>query len=426
VLDYHSDGVEILHRNQFMGLRGIENSVTKLTDVFVPKENLIGKEGMGLKIALSTLNTGRLALPAICVGGSKWATRVAREWSNERVQWGQPVGKHDAVAQKIAFIAATAFGLEAVVDVSGRLADNKKNDIRIEAAIAKLYGSEMGWKVMDELVQIRGGRGFETAESLKARGEKPIPVEQALRDMRINRVFEGSTEIMHLLIAREAVDKHLEVAGEILEGDGDLKEKAKVAVQAGKFYSSWLPQLAVGKGQNPGSFDEFGSLAKHLRFAERNSRKLARSTFYAMTRYQAGLERKQAVLGRIVDIGAELFAIASAVVYADTIKREHPERGDSAYELADLFAKQARRRVDALFTALWQNDDDAGYKAAQKVLGGEFAWLEEGILEQSGDAPQVAGQPNGNGNGAAPSSSRKATKEHANGNGAKPVAAKVQ
>src|SRR3954468_16109940 len=421
VLDYHSDGVEVLHRNQFMGLRGIENSVTKLTDVFVPKENLIGKEGMGLKIALSTLNTGRLALPAICVGGSKWATRVAREWSKERVQWGQPVGKHDAVAQKIAFIAATAFGLEAVVDVSGRLADNKKNDIRIEAAIAKLYGSELGWQVMDELVQIRGGRGFETAESLKARGEKPIPVEQALRDMRINRVFEGSTEIMHLLIAREAVDKHLEVAGEILEGDGGLAEKAKVAVGAAKFYSKWLAQLTVGQGQNPRSYDEFGKLAKHLRFAERNSRKLARSTFYAMTRYQAGLERKQAVLGRIVDIGAELFAIASAVVYADTIKRENPQRGESAYELADLFAKQCRRRIDALFTALWQNDDDEGYKAAQKVLGGEFTWLEEGILEQSGDAPQVAGQPNRNGHG--PDSSRDATKEHANGNGASaPVA----
>ncbi len=419
VLDYHSEGVEVLHRNQFMGLRGIENSVTQLTNVFVPKENLIGKEGMGLKIALSTLNTGRLALPAICVGGAKWATRVAREWSNERVQWGKPVGKHDAVAQKIAFIAATTFGLEAVVDVSGRLADNKRNDIRIEAAIAKLYGSEMAWKIMDELLQVRGGRGFETAESLKARGEKPVPVEQALRDMRINRVFEGSTEIMHLLIAREAVDKHLEVAGEILEGDGDLKEKAKVALQAGKFYSTWLPQLAIGKGQRPGSFDEFGPLAKHLRFVERNSRKLARSTFYAMTRYQAGLEQKQAVLGRIVDIGAELFAIASAVAYADTIKRENPARGESAYELADLFVKQARRRVDALFTALWQNDDDAGYKGAQKVLAGEFTWLEEGILEQSGDAPQVASpEINDNGDGRA----------HAegNGNGNVPVAAKVQ
>jgi hypothetical protein len=424
VLDYKSDGVTVEHRNAFMGLRGIENSVTRLENVFVPAENVIGREGMGLKIALSTLNTGRLALPAICVGAGKWATKVAREWSTQRVQWGQPVGKHDAVAQKIAFIAASAFGLEAVVDVSGRLADDKKNDIRIEAAIAKLYGSEMGWKIVDELMQVRGGRGYETAESLLARGEKPIPVEQVMRDMRINRIFEGSTEIMHLLIAREAVDKHLEVAGEILEGDGDLKEKAKVAVQAGKFYAKWLPQLVVGEGQKPGSYDELGSLATHIRFVEANSRKLARTTFYAMTRYQAGLERKQAVLGRIVDIGAELFAIASAVVYADTIKREQPERGESAYELADLFAQQARRRVDDLFDAVWRNEDDANYRTAQRVLEGRFEWLEEGILEQSADKPQVAGQPDPA--EAEADSSREATAEHANGNGATPVPTPVQ
>src|SRR4051812_27930621 len=243
VLDYASEGVTVTHRNAFMGLRGIENSVTKLENVFVPAENLIGKEGWGLKIALSTLNTGRLALPAICVGQAKWATKIAREWSSQRVQWGRPIGKHDAVAQKNAFIAASAFGMEAMLDVASRLADEKRNDIRIEAAIAKLYGSELAWKVLDELIQVRGGRGYETAESLKARGEKPVPAEQALRDMRINRIFEGSTEIMHLLIAREAVDKHLEVAGEILEGDGSLAEKAKVAVGAAKFYSRWLPQL---------------------------------------------------------------------------------------------------------------------------------------------------------------------------------------
>jgi alkylation response protein AidB-like acyl-CoA dehydrogenase len=393
VLPYDTDGITVENRNQFMGLRGIENSVTLLEDVFVPNENVIGKEGQGLKIALSTLNTGRLALPAICVGVGKWATKVAREWSAERVQWGRPVGKHDAVAQKIAFIAGSAFGLEAMLDVASRLADDKKNDIRIEAAIAKLYGSEIGWKIVDELMQIRGGRGYETAESLKARGEKPVPVEAAFRDMRINRIFEGSTEIMHLLIAREAVDQHLEVAGEILEGDGSLSEKAKIGVQAAKFYGKWLPQLAVGEGQKPGAYDEFGSLAGHVRFAERGSRKLARSTFYAMTRYQAKLEQRQALLGRIVDIGAELFAISSAVVYADTIKREHPERGEQAYELAELFCSQARRRVDTLFHELWANDDVDNYKAAMGVLDGRYEWLEEGVADPSGDGPQVASQP---------------------------------
>jgi alkylation response protein AidB-like acyl-CoA dehydrogenase len=381
VLPYDTPGVTVEHRNAFMGLRGIENSVTRLEGVFVPRENVIGQEGQGLKIALTTLNTGRLALPAICVGTAKWATKVAREFASERVQWGQPVGKHDAVAQKIAFIAATAFGLEAMLDVASRLADDKRSDIRIEAAIAKLYASELGWQVMDELMQVRGGRGYETAESLKARGERPVPVEQQLRDMRINRIFEGSSEIMHLLIAREAVDQHLEVAGEILEGDGDLKEKARAALQAGRFYAKWLPQLAVGEGQKPRAYEQFGDLAEHLRFVERSSRKLARSTFYAMGRWQARLEKRQAVLARIVDIGAELFAMSSAVVYADTIRSEQPARAAEAAELADLFCKQSQRRVGDLFRALWSNEDVENYALAQKVLEGRYGLLEEGFAD---------------------------------------------
>jgi alkylation response protein AidB-like acyl-CoA dehydrogenase len=407
-------GITVAHRNQFMGLRGIENSVTLFDNVRIPKSNLIGKEGEGLKIALSTLNTGRIALPAICVGTAKWATKVAREWGSERVQWGQPVGRHEAVAHKISYIAATAFGLEAMLDVTSRLADDKRNDIRIEAAIAKLLGSEMGWKVVDELVQIRGGRGFETAESLQARGEKPVPVETAFRDMRINRIFEGSTEVMHLLIAREAVDQHLQVAGDILEPDTELKDKAKAALGAGKFYAKWFPSLVVGEGHRPGSYSEFGPLAEHLRYVERSARKQARATFYAMNRYQAKMERKQAFLGRIVDIGAELYAIAAACVYAKTIEQEHPERAEQARELADLFSRQARRRADVLFEELWHNDDDLNTKRACGVLDGRYTWVEEGIVDPSGDGPMIpeeikseqrdaevasAGSGNGNGNG---------------------------
>src|SRR5215203_5515032 len=381
VLPYDTPGVTVEHRNSFMGLRGIENSVTRLDGVFVPRENVIGQEGQGLKIALTTLNTGRLALPAICVGTAKWATKIAREFASERVQWGQPVGKHDAVAQKIAFIAASAFGLEAMLDVASRLADDKQNDIRIEAALAKLYASELGWQVIDELMQVRGGRGYETAESLKARGERPVAVEQQLRDMRINRIFKGSTEIMHLLIAREAVDKHLEVAGEILEPQTAVADKLRDALEAGGFYAKWLPQLTVGEGQKPGAYERFGSLATHLRFVERSSRRLARSTFYAMGRWQAKLEKRQAVLGRIVDIGAELFAMSAAVVYATTIRTERPDRAAEAAELADLFCKQAARRVGTLFRALWSNDDVENYALAQRVLDGRYFLLEEGVAD---------------------------------------------
>jgi hypothetical protein len=207
--------------------------------------------------------------------------------------------------------------------------------------------------------------------------------------MRINRIFEGSTEIMHLLIAREAVDQHLQVAGDVVLGDVALADRAKAAVKAGAFYAKWFPTLTTGAGQRPSSFSEFGDLAKHLRYVERHSRKLARATFYAMGRYQARLERKGHLLGRIVDIGAELYAIACACVYADTVARERPDRRQEAFELADLFCSQARRRSDRLFAELWANDDDTQYEVAQQVLSGRYEWFEDDVLDPSGDGPMM-------------------------------------
>jgi alkylation response protein AidB-like acyl-CoA dehydrogenase len=389
ICPYQREGITVEHRNEFMGLRGIENSVTRFDDVFVPNSDVIGGEGKGLRIALTTLNTGRLSLPAFCLSAVKYSLKIAREWAAERTQWGRPIGEHDAIAQKLAWLTGTAFGLEAVLDVSSRQADDKRNDIRIEAALAKLYGSELGWIAVDEMVQVRGGRAYETAESLARRGEKPVPAEQMLRDMRINRIFEGSTEIMHLLIAREAVDQHLKVAGDVVFGDSGLAGKAKAAVRAGAFYAAWFPTLVTGAGQRPRSFSEFGDLAGHLRYVERHSRKLARSTFYAMGRYRARLERKGHLLGRIVDIGAELYAMACACVYADTIARGDPRRRQEAFELADLFCGQARRRADRLFTELWANDDAAQYEVAQQVLSGRYEWFERDVLDPAGDGPMM-------------------------------------
>ena len=385
VVEADAPGIVVANRNAFMGLRGIENGLTRLTNVRVPAANLIGREGEGLKIALSTLNVGRLSLPALCTGSAKWCLKIAREWSGVRVQWGRPVGEHEAVAGKVAFIAATAYGLEAMLDLATELADAGRTDIRIEAALAKLYGSEMAWLIADELVQIRGGRGYETAESLAARGERGVPAEQILRDLRINRIFEGSTEIMHLLIAREAVDTHLAVAGDIIDPEADPRSKARAAAKAGKFYARWLPTLVTGKGQLPTSFTEFGPLAEHLRYVERAGRRLARSTFYAMSRWQGKLEHKQRFLGRIVDIGAELFAMTAACV------RAQRDRADAtAVELADAFCRQARARSEQLFDQLWHNCDDSDQTLARGVLEGRYTWLEEGILDPSIEGPWIA------------------------------------
>src|SRR5258708_2566752 len=357
VVEAASPGITVERRNKFMGLRGIENGLTRLHRVRVPVENLIGREGDGLKIALTTLNAGRLSLPAVVTGSSKWSLKIAREWSRERVQWGKPVGKHEAVSSKLAFMTATNYALDAVLELAGQMADEGRNDIRIEAALAKLWSSEMADTILDELLQIRGGRGYETAESLAARGERAVPVEQAVRDLRINRIFEGSSEIMRLLIAREAVDAHLTAAGDLANPKADLKQKAAAAAGASGFYAKWLPKLVFGEGQRPTAFRDFGALATHLRFVERSSRKLARNTFYAMARWQANLEQRQGFLGRIVDIGAELFAMSAVCVRAEAQRSANAAEGEQAYELAEAFCEQATLRVEALFHAFWANTD---------------------------------------------------------------------
>jgi len=376
-------GVEVPYRSHFMGLKGIENGVMRFTNVRVPKENVLWGEGKGLKLALITLNTGRLTLPATSAVAVKKCLEICREFAQERVQWGKPIGKHDAVAQKLGRMAAYAFALDAVSDLAALLSDRGETDIRLEAAMAKMWNTERGWEIIDDALQIRGGRGYETSESLKGRGEKPVAIERMMRDFRINLIFEGSSEIMRLFIAREAMDSHLKVAGAIADPRAATGAKVVALFKAGFHYALWYPARWIGWGHWP-RFGEFGKLAKHMRYVDRTARRLSRALFHSMVRFGLGLEKRQAVLGRLVEIGAELFAMSASCSRAQMLQTsksaEDRALGSQAKDLANIFCRLARRRIQDRFRSLFRNDDVPVYRIAQRVLSNELVWLEEGLI----------------------------------------------
>ena len=380
VVDTKTPGVEVTHRCQFMGLRALFNAVIRFTDVEVPAENIIAAEGKGLRVALTTLNTGRITLPAMCVGLSKRALQMARAWANEREQWGAPIGRHAAIADKIARIASTVFAMESMTYLTSALVDRKKTDIRVEAAMAKMFGTEAAWTIVDDTMQILGGRGFETAQSMEARGETPRPIERAMRDSRINRIFEGSTEIMQLFIAREAMDPHLRVAGEAMNTRLPMPRRLRAAIRAGWFYlrwypKQWLPATAKTSGMDP-------ALTKHVRYAARKSKKLARKMFHAMVKHGPKLEREQMLLARFVDIGTELFAQTASATRAQALI-DHGQDRKEILALVDHFCAESRLRIDRAFRGIRTNNDHMGYRLAQNVLKGGSDWLFDGIVGQT-------------------------------------------
>src|SRR5712691_3185440 len=378
IVDVDWPGVEITYRCRFMGLRALYNGIVKFTNVRVPRENVISGEGKGLKVALTTLNTGRLTIPAACVGLSKRLLEICRKWASERVQWGVPIGQHYAIAGKIAEMAGNVFAMEAMTFLTSALVDRKAGDLRIETAMCKMWATEMTWRIADEAMQVRGGRGYETAQSLAGRGEEPIAVERFLRDCRINLIFEGSSEIMRLFIAREALDPHLKVGGAIFNTQLPMSERAKAVFTSGKFYAGWYPRQWLPGGA--GKIDNLHrDLQAHVNYAARTSKKLARGLFHAMARFGPKLDREQLLLSRFVGIATELFAISATCSFAQS-KIDNGASRDEVLSLANYFCRSARLRIDHQFAGTSNNVDRRGYELTQELLAGKHADLARGIV----------------------------------------------
>lgn len=380
IVETNWPGVEVICRCRFMGLKALYNGVIRFKDVRVPRENILLAEGKGLRVALTTLDTGRLTLPAACAGLAKRCLEMSRTWANERVQWGSPIGKHAAIADKIARMAANTFAIESMVLLAASAVDKDKHaDVRLEAALCKMWATEAAWEMVNEAMQIRGGRGYETADSLRSRGETPFAVERFLRDSRINTIFEGSSEIMRLFIAREMLDPHLKVAGAVLNSQLPGSQRLRAAAKAFAFYARWypgrwLPPSRSG-ARNP-------ALRRHLHYAAHAARKLARGIFHAMVRLGPKLERQQLLLFRFVNIGAEVFAMTAVCLRAEKLSERAGE--GEIFRLADYFCRMARLRIEENFRHIRRNADRAGYRIARETLEGKLAEMERGIVEWKG------------------------------------------
>jgi len=329
-----------------------------------------------------------VSVAAICLGMAQQVYEPTVSWARERRAFGKPIGEHELNTQKLARLAADIFTMEALIDLVSGMIDRGRADFRVEAAIAKLVCSERLWSVVDIAMQIRGGRGYETAESLAARGEDPVPIEQIFRDARLYLIGEGASEILKLFIAREVWDPHLKRATpffETLADAGDrLEDKlghaGQLVEEAGKlgaFYARWYAERILPNGLLGEAADRVRSpeLRGELQAVKKTSRRLARVILQQMALHTTGLEEKQAIVARLADIGVDLFVMTAACSYADSTPGSIP--------LALQVCADARDRIDASFRAIRTNHDVQTTSLGQSVLAGGYYWLTEGSLNAS-------------------------------------------
>ena len=361
-------------RLRFEGVRGIFNGIPTFNSVYVPIENRLGNEDDGLRIALATLTVGRLTLPAACSGGLKQCLSVMRWWGRTRVQWNKPIGEHTLIGEKICRTAAYTLALDAVMAFCGAWA-NKKGDLRLESAAAKIIGSEWYWEVVNDLFQVRGGRGFMTVESQRKSGELGIPVMRMLRDARINLVWEGTSEILRIWMAREALSPYIEQGLAFRQGSPSQKFAALVYYARMALRSS-LPFLASSS-----TSILFGKeYARWVRLIESSSRKLTRSTLVATLRHRESLHNKQLLLQHLVNDSLRLFPMAATLWYASQPEmREKP----GISELVNYFCQDMGDQLAPSSPAKRvrrHKKDTIVYHLSKTIMSGEYAWLEEGIL----------------------------------------------
>jgi alkylation response protein AidB-like acyl-CoA dehydrogenase len=381
ILDMTSPGVHIRQRCQFEGCRGIENAHMTFHNVHIPADSLIGEIGKGLNYALTILNVGRaISIPALCLGMAKQAWQPTLDRMNARYTFQKPLAERQTQQMRVGRMAASLFAMESMAQLVWHLADHKRYDIRIEAAIAKMFCSEETIRFIKDAQIIFGGMGYETADSKRFRGEPAFGIEQLVRDAEMPRIGEGATDILRPYVAREGLNAHLERAlnyfDERVTGIRRLTELRHLV----RFYIPWYRRQWRRSAIPSRPEFQHPRVRPKLAFVERASRRLARAIFYAILFHRQALRDDQGRQNRIEAIGEDLLVIAATALYAERQEQAagHPE----VWDLAEEVFREAKQRIDQNIRELIRNQDDRVTAVGKRALSGKYPSLSGGVIQR--------------------------------------------
>lgn len=382
ILDMQTPGVHVRQHCQFEGCRGIENAHMTFTDVHIPTQSVIGEVGRGLKYALTILNAGRaVSIPAICLGMAKQAWQPTLDRANQRLTFQKPLGTRQTQRVRLGRMASNLFAMEALAFMAWRMADQHTFDVRIEAAIAKLFCSETTIQFLKDVQIIFGGMGYETADSKRLRGEPAFGIEQLVRDAEMYRIGEGATDILRPFVAREGLNIHLERAGLLFGERSTSLGKFITLWPLMKFYAPWYAHQWTAHPLPLGTEAQHPRVRPILLFVERASRRLARTIFYVMLLYREALQDDQGRQNRIEMVGEDLLVIVATALYAEA--QERTADRSEVWDLTDETFLEAKQRVEHNIRELIRNQDMGMAAIGGKALSGAYPSLSRGIIRRN-------------------------------------------
>lgn len=348
-------GFEVVEkRMEKCGVRGTVTSRLAFHDMFVPVGNVLGRLGKGLKVALTVLDFGRTTFGASCTGAAKFCVQRATQHANSRVQFGQTLGSFELVKDKLAYMQANTYAMESCTYQTAALIDAGAEDFMLETAMLKVFTTDALWKIINDTIQIFGGKAYFTDE----------PYERMMRDARINMIGEGANDVLRVFTA--------------LVGMRDVGLELEAVLQAIKMPFGRMSRLAKFSGRKIRSLFVPPWIDVRSPDLERDAAELARLVVSfgghverLLRTYQRDIIDHQYQLARVADAATELYASACVLRRLDA--RLHGNDGEQAamgFELLTgrYYLRTAARRIRTNLKDLWRHLDKDTTQLADGVL----------------------------------------------------------